>query len=71
MRWNVGVLAGLLFGLLWLTVGVVLVVFGQRRKRTSTAEGAGSIGIIGVFLAVVGVLSLFATLLLSVVPGAG
>lgn len=70
MRWNVGVLAGLLFGLLWLVTGVVLVLVGRRRRLTSTADGAGSVGIIGVFLAVVGVLALFATLLLSVVPGA-
>ena len=64
MRWNAGVLAGLLIGLVWL-----LVVIGRRRRRSSTAAGAGNVGIIGVFLAVVGALTWFATLLLAVVPG--
>lgn len=61
MRWNGGVLAGLLIGLLWLVVGVVLVVIGRRRS--------GGAGIIGIFLLVVGGLTWFATLLLAVVPG--
>lgn len=69
MRWNSGVLAGLLIGLAWVASGVVLVVLGRRRRRDSTADGAGGVGIIGVFLVVVGALTLFATLLLSVVPG--
>ena len=61
MRWNGGVLAGLIIGLVWLVVGVVLVVIGRRK-------GAGA-GIIGVFLLVVGALTWFATLLLAVAPG--
>ncbi|WP_353510476.1 hypothetical protein [Intrasporangium sp.] len=69
MRWNGGVLAGLLIGLVWVAAGAVLVVVGRRRRLRSTAEGAGSVGIIGVFLLVVGALTLFATFLLSVVPG--
>ena len=43
---------------------------GRRRRRASTAEGAGSAAVIGVFLLVVGALALFATALLAVVPGA-
>jgi hypothetical protein len=69
MRWNAGVLAGLLIGLAWFVAGVVLVVIGRRRRRSSTVPGAGSVGIIGVFLVVVGALTWFATLLLAVVPG--
>ena len=69
MRWNGGVLAGLLIGLVWVVAGGVLVIVGRRRRLNSTADGAGSVGIIGVFLLVVGALTLFATLLLSVVPG--
>ncbi len=69
MRWNGGVLAGLLIGLVWVVAGAVLVVVGGKRRLRSTAEGAGSVGIIGVFLLVVGALTLFATFLLSVVPG--
>lgn len=69
MRWNLGVLAGLLIGLLWVAVGVLLVVIGRRRRATSHREGAGSAAVIGVFLLVVGALTLFATLLLAVVPG--
>jgi hypothetical protein len=69
MRWNAGVLAGLLIGLVWLVAGVVLVVVGRRRRPSSTASGAGGVGIIGIFLAVVGALTWFATLLLAVVPG--
>lgn len=69
MRWNTGVLAGLLFGLLWVVAGTALAMFGRRRRLSSTAEGAGGVGIIGIFLVVVGALSLFATLLLAVVPG--
>ncbi|MBB2985578.1 hypothetical protein [Terracoccus luteus] len=70
MRWNGGVLAGLLIGLVWVLVGTVTVVVGRRRRRASTAEGAGSTAVIGVFLLVVGALTLFATALLAVVPGA-
>jgi hypothetical protein len=69
VRWNTGVLAGLLIGLAWVITAVVLIMVGRRRRLTSTAEGAGSVGIIGVFLLVVGALTLFATLLLSIVPG--
>ncbi|GAA2163473.1 hypothetical protein FHX52_2051 [Humibacillus xanthopallidus] len=69
MRWNAGVLAGLLVGLVWLVAGIVLVLVGRRRRRSSTAAGAGGVGIIGVFLTVVGLLTWFATLLLAVVPG--
>ena len=70
MRWDAGVLAGLLIGLVWLSVGTVLVVIGRRRRRASQAEGAGNMAVIGVFLLAVGGLTWFATLLLSVVPGA-
>jgi hypothetical protein len=74
VRWNAGVLAGLLIGLVWLVAGVVLVLVGRNRRRSSTAAGAGAggvggVGIIGVFLTVVGALTWFATLLLAVVPG--
>ncbi len=69
MRWNGGVLAGLLIGVAWLVAGGVLVVSGRRRRATSTREGAGSAAVIGIFLLVVGALTLFATLLLAVVPG--
>ena len=69
MRWNGGVLAGLLIGLVWVVAGGALVVVGRRRRLNSTADGAGSVGIIGIFLLVVGGLTWFATLLLAVVPG--
>ena len=69
MRWNAGVLAGLLIGLVWLVVGLALVVVGRRRRRMSRADGAGNMAVIGVFLLVVGGLTWFATLLLAVVPG--
>jgi uncharacterized membrane protein len=69
MRWNAGVLAGLLIGLVWLVAGLTLVVVGRRRRRASRADGAGNMAIIGVFLLVVGGLTWFATLLLAVVPG--
>ena len=69
MRWSAGVLAGLLIGLVWLTVGLVLVVVGRRRARASRAEGAGTMAVIGWFLLAVGGLTWFATLLLAVVPG--
>jgi threonine/homoserine/homoserine lactone efflux protein len=69
MRWNAGVLAGLLIGLVWLVVGLVLVVVGRRRRRLSQADGAGNMAVIGVFLLAVGALTWFATLLLAVVPG--
>ena len=70
MRWNGGVLAGLLIGLAWLVAGTVLIVSGRRRRARASREGAGSLADIGIFLLVVGALTLFATLLLSVVPGA-
>ena len=69
MRWDAGVLAGLLIGLVWVIAGAVLVVIGGRRRRASTGAGAGNVGIIGIFLGVVGALTWFATLLLAVVPG--
>lgn len=69
MRWNGGVLAGLLIGVVWLVAGGALVVWGRRRRATSAREGAGGASVIGIFLLVVGALALFATLLLSVVPG--
>lgn len=69
MRWSAGVLAGLLIGLVWLTVGLVLVVVGRRRARASRVEGAGNMAVIGWFLLAVGGLTWFATLLLAVVPG--
>jgi threonine/homoserine/homoserine lactone efflux protein len=69
MRWNAGVLAGLLIGLVWVVVGLALVVAGRRRRRMSRADGAGNMAVIGVFLLVVGGLTWFATLLLAVVPG--
>jgi uncharacterized membrane protein len=69
MRWNAGVLAGLLIGLVWLVVGTVLVVLGRRRRQASRSEGAGNVAVIGVFLLAVGGLTWFATLLLAVVPG--
>ena len=69
MRWNAGVLAGLLIGLVWLVAGLVLVVVGRRRQQVSRAEGAGNMAVIGIFLLVVGGLTWFATLLLAVVPG--
>lgn len=69
MRWDAGVLAGVLIGLVWLVAGTVLVVIGRRRRRSSGAEGAGNVAIIGIFLLVVAGLTWFATLLLSVVPG--
>jgi heme/copper-type cytochrome/quinol oxidase subunit 2 len=69
MRWNTGVLAGLLIGLAWLVLGIVTYVIGRRNGRRSKREGAGGAAIIGIFLIVVAVLTLFATLLLAVVPG--
>ena len=42
---------------------------GRQRRRSSTAAGAGNVGIIGIFLLVVAALTWFATLLLAVVPG--
>ncbi len=69
MRWDAGVLAGLLIGLVWLVAGLTLVVVGRRRRRVSRADGAGNMAVIGVFLLVVGALTWFATLLLAVVPG--
>ncbi|MFM6850465.1 MAG: hypothetical protein ACKOVB_15340 [Terrabacter sp.] len=69
MRWNAGVLAGLLIGLVWLGIGLSLVLVGRHRARASRAEGAGSFAVIGWFLLAVGGLTWFATLLLAVVPG--
>jgi len=69
MRWNAGVLAGLLIGLVWFVVGLTLVVVGRRRRRQSRSDGAGNMAVIGVFLLAVGGLTWFATLLLAVVPG--
>lgn len=69
MRWNAGVLAGLLIGLVWLVIGLTLVVVGRRRRQVSRADGAGNMAVIGIFLLVVGGLTWFATLLLAVVPG--
>lgn len=69
MRWNAGVLAGLLIGLVWIVVGSTLVVIGRRRRQVSRADGAGNMAVIGIFLLVVGGLTWFATLLLAVVPG--
>ncbi len=68
MRWNAGVLAGLLIGLVWLVAGLTLVLVGRRRRRTSRAEGAVIVGVIGIFLLVVAALTWCATLLLAVVP---
>ncbi|HEU5144263.1 MAG TPA: hypothetical protein VFT81_03735 [Dermatophilaceae bacterium] len=62
MRFDAGVLAGLLIGLAWLVGGLVTFVVLKRRQ----SQGA----VIGIFLVVVGALTLFATLLLAVVPGA-
>lgn len=62
MRFDTGVLAGLLIGIAWLVIG--LVTFLMLRRRGS--QGA----VIGIFLVVVGALTLFATLLLALVPGA-
>jgi hypothetical protein len=70
MRWNAGVLAGLLIGLVWLLAGLALVVLGRRRRKVSRAEGAGNMAVIGFFLLAVGGLTWFATLLLVVAPGA-
>ena len=69
MRWNAGVLAGLLIGLVWVVAGSALVVVGRRRRQVSHADGAGNMAVIGIFLLVVGGLTWFATLLLAVVPG--
>ncbi|GAB3067473.1 hypothetical protein ACWEOW_23635 [Monashia sp. NPDC004114] len=68
MRWNAGVLAGLLIGLVWLVAGLTLVLVGRRRRQTSHADGAGNMAVIGIFLLVVAALTWFATLLLAVVP---
>ena len=68
MRWDAGVLAGLLIGLVWVVAGGVLVLVGRRRRHASGAPGAGNVAVIGVFLLVVGALTWFATLLLAVVP---
>jgi uncharacterized membrane protein len=62
VRFDAGVLAGLLIGLAWLVGGLVTFIVLNRRQ----SQGA----VIGIFLVVVGALTLFATLLLAVVPGA-
>jgi drug/metabolite transporter (DMT)-like permease len=62
VRFDTGVLAGLLIGLAWLVIGLVTLLVLRRRH----SQGA----VIGIFLMVVGALTLFATLLLAVVPGA-
>lgn len=61
MRFDAGVLAGLLIGLAWVAIGLATWLV-LRRKRS---QGA----VIGIFLMVVGGLTLFATLLLAIVPG--
>ncbi|MER7073682.1 hypothetical protein [Terrabacter sp. NPDC000476] len=68
MRWDAGVLAGLLIGLVWLVAGLTLVVTGRRRRRVSRADGAGNMAVIGFFLLAVAGLTWFATLLLALVP---
>ena len=62
MRFDAGVLAGLLIGLVWVAIGGT--TWWVLRRRGS--QGA----VIGIFLVVVGALTLFATLLLAVAPGA-
>ncbi len=69
MRWNAGILAGLLIGLVWVLAGTTLVVIGRRRERRSDRDGVGGAAIVGIFLLVVAGLTWFATLLLAVVPG--
>jgi uncharacterized membrane protein len=56
-------------GLLWLVIGIATTVIGRRNARRSTREGAGGAAIIGICVIGVAVLTLFATLLLAVVPG--
>ncbi|MEO7130890.1 MAG: hypothetical protein ABIZ07_05890 [Dermatophilaceae bacterium] len=68
MNWNIGVLAGLLLGLAWLAIGLTVVLVARRRRRTGVSNGGS--GVIGIFLLVVAGLTLFATLMLAVVPGA-
>lgn len=61
MRFDAGVLAGLLIGLAWVAIGLATWLVLRRKG----SQGA----VIGIFLVVVGALTLFATLLLAVVPG--
>lgn len=61
MRFDAGVLAGLLIGLAWVAIGLATWIVLRRKQ----SQGA----VIGIFLVVVGGLTLFATLLLAVVPG--
>jgi uncharacterized membrane protein len=61
VRFDAGVLAGLLIGLAWIVIGLVTWIVLRRKG----SQGA----VIGIFLLVVGGLTLFATLLLAVVPG--
>ncbi|MDN5790917.1 MAG: hypothetical protein L0H25_08620 [Micrococcales bacterium] len=68
MRWNAGVLAGLLIGSAWLIIGLTVVLVARGRRRSGVSTGGSAV--IGIFLMVVAGLTLFATLLLSVVPGA-
>lgn len=68
MRWNAGVLAGSLIGATWLIIGLTVLLVARRRRRSGVSSGGSAI--IGIFLMVVAGLTLFATLLLSVVPGA-
>jgi uncharacterized membrane protein len=63
MRFDAGVLAGLLIGLAWLIGGLVTFIVLKRRQ----SQGA----VIGIFLVIIGALTLLATLLLAVVPGPG
>lgn len=61
MRFDAGVLAGLLIGLAWVAIGLATWIVLRRKQ----SQGA----VIGIFLVVVGGLTLFATLLLALVPG--
>ena len=60
MRFDAGVLAGLLIGLAWLVGGLVTFIVLRRRQ----SQGA----VIGIFLIIIAALTLLATLLLAVVP---
>jgi uncharacterized membrane protein len=62
VRFDAGVIAGLLIGLAWLIGGLATFIMLRRRQ----SQGA----VIGIFLVIVGALTLFATLLLAIVPGA-
>lgn len=60
MTFDTGVIAALLIGLAWVAVGVALWVILRRRK----SQGAT----IGLFLVVVGALTIFGGVMLAVVP---